>query len=161
MTKALQTNVSPRATCFNSRSLAAGRASKNMGRESLPTLEPQTEQSCGARRHKGKGKGVPGRSDQPQPLNSSFHFLFHYPNLTPIYYSSFHFIFLYPHIATIYFSSFNLIFHYPHKTTIYYSSSFHFSFHYRKRSGPTSLRHVYRSLPYMSPGLHMSHRLNS
>ena len=44
------------------------------------------------------------------PVNnySSFHFVFHYPNYTPIYYSSFHFIFHYPYIIPIYYSSFRL-----------------------------------------------------
>ena len=32
---------------------------------------------------------------------SSFHCLFHYPHITPMYYSSFHFVFQYPHIIPI------------------------------------------------------------
>ena len=35
---------------------------------------------------------------QHQILNSSFHFLFHYPYIYPIYYSSFHVLFHYPYI---------------------------------------------------------------
>ena len=54
--------------------------------------------------------------------NSSFHFLFHYPNITPTYYSSYHFLVHYPNITPIYYSSFHFLFHYPNITPTYYSS---------------------------------------
>ena len=50
---------------------------------------------------------------------SSFHVLFHYLHITPIY---LHFVFHCPYITPIYYSSFYFLFHYPNKTPIYYSS---------------------------------------
>ena len=38
----------------------------------------------------------------------AYDFLFHYPFITPIYYSSFHFLFRYPYLYPTYYSSFHL-----------------------------------------------------
>ena len=46
----------------------------------------------------------------------SFHFLFHNPNETLIYYGSFHFLIHYPNTTPIYYSSFHFLFQYPNIT---------------------------------------------
>ena len=58
----------------------------------------------------------------------SFHFLFNYPNITPIYCSTFHSLFHYPNIALIYWPEdtvvVSILFHYPYINPIY-RSGFH------------------------------------
>ena len=59
---------------------------------------PETRVLCRGRRPSRQDIGTHGREKK---VNSSVHFIFHYPYTTPICYSSFHFVFHYPYITPI------------------------------------------------------------
>ena len=71
------------------------------------------EQPRLACRYRHQKTGMPGILANVSTLvyYSSFHFLFHYPIITPMYDSRFHFLFHHPIILPIYYSSFHFIFH--------------------------------------------------
>ena len=93
----------------------------------------------------GLGEGISQRcfeSRRDSLINksaySSFHFLFHYPNIILphiTHYGSFHFLFHYPNIILphiTHYGSFHFLFHYPNirLPLITHYGSFHFLFHY-------------------------------